>query len=325
MIFFLYGADTYRSIEKLNFLKKRYSAVRKNGSFNITEIETTNLSVNEFKQRVYSSGLFDQRRMLIIKSVFQCQKDDLLKVILEYLQKECSEKDNNIIFYDSDFNFKKNKNILLKQIFLFLTKKSADKIHYCQKFFLLKDSELRQWIEQEVDKQKGKINPLAVNCLAQLVGNDLWQMNNEINKLIAFCFPKEITIQDVNFVVNKNLDKDIFNLTNALGRKDKARALSLLEEQLTEGTKADYLLKMLVYQFRILLLLKDTNLDIYTLAKRFIINPYAIRKSEPLVNNFSLEELKKIYQGLLQIDLQSKIGSISTEGLVGLAINKLIT
>ena len=323
MIFFLYGADTYRAIKKLNFLKERYSVARKNSCFNITEIEATNLSVNEFRQRAYSSGLFDQRRMLIIKFVFQSKNDNLLKVILDYLQKEYSEKDNNIIFYDLDFNLKKNKNILLKQIFLLLTK-SVDKQHYYQNFSLLRESELRQWIKQEVNKQKKKINPLAINRLTQLVGNNLWQMKNEVDKLIAFSTLDEITIQDVNFMINRNLDKNVFNLTDALGRRDKVQALTLLEEQLKEGVKADYLLKMLIYQFRILLLLKDTDCNIYTIAKQLIINTYAITKSELLANNFSLEELKKIYQSLLQIDLQSKIGSISTEKLISLTINKLI-
>ena len=42
---------------------------------------------------------------------------------------------------------------------------------------------LKKWVVQEFEKNKIKINSDALDLLVRFVGNDLWQMANEINKL----------------------------------------------------------------------------------------------------------------------------------------------
>ena len=76
-----------------------------------------------------------------------------------------------------------------------------------------------------------------------------------------------------------------------------------------------------------LILLKEADShNIYSLSKQFgplKIHSFAIRKSLPLVNNFTLPELKKIYRHLLRADVQSKIGLAAPEKLISLLIGKL--
>jgi len=51
-------------------------------------------------------------------------------------------------------------------------------------FPLLKGRELRPWIQQRVSAEGGTISPQAVDLLAALIGNNLWIMSSEINKLV---------------------------------------------------------------------------------------------------------------------------------------------
>ena len=77
-------------------------------------------------------------------------------------------------------------------------------------------------------------------------------------------------------------------------------------EHLDNGDNALYLLSMIAYQFKTLLTIKEN-------PRNSGLHPFVVQKTLYLCNQFTAEQLKKIYQNIFQADLDIKTGKIDPE------------
>jgi len=195
-----------------------------------------------------------------------------------------------------------------------------------EEFKSLNNVETVNWLKKEISKNNIDINHGALIKLVSYIGNDLWQLNNEINKLDSYKNGKTINEEDIDILVNVKIDTNIFNTLDALAKRDKKTAFKLLHEHLEQGENEIYLLSMFVYQVRTLIKLKDLiekGTTYYDLAKKSKLHPFVIKKSSEQLNNFSLEQLKKVYHRLLEIDLELKKGHIDGQVALDLLIAEI--
>ena len=71
---------------------------------------------------------------------------------------------------------------------------------------------------------------------------------------------------------------------------------------------------MIVRQFRLLVQTKELatdGLDPRAIAKELKLHPYPARKLHTQARNFTLEQLERVHQRLLEVDVQIKTGQIS--------------
>lgn len=193
---------------------------------------------------------------------------------------------------------------------------------------------LKNWVKKEFKKYQAKIDSAVLEKLIEFVGNDLWQMSNEIKKLVVYktghnqartvtkvC--PEIEREDVELLVKPKIETDIFETIDAIAAKNKKRALKLLKAHLEKGDSPFYLFSMINFQFRNLLIIKDLmerNLSLYRFTD---LHPYTIKKTLALSERFRFPELKKIYQKIFQLDLDVKTGKIEPEMALDLLITEL--
>ena len=71
----------------------------------------------------------------------------------------------------------------------------------------------------------------------QYVGNDLNALTNEVTKLCAFAGGGEITAEQVEKTVTKNMETTVFLLSNALVRGDYSKAYALLDLLMAQRSK----------------------------------------------------------------------------------------
>jgi DNA polymerase III subunit delta len=315
MIIFLYGQDNYRSQEKLFDLINKFKEKRDLQGTSITELDGESLSNDEFRKNVLSAGLFAKKRMIIIKNLLAENKDqELLEEIMKFLKNKNNE-DNVVIFYEIASPL---KNKLNKKVFDLLAKEK-----YAEQFEALDERNLNKWIHALVQKEKGQISDSAVSLLIDFFGNNLWSIKNEIDKALAYGQGK-ITPEILKLLGESEKEENIFALMDALVAKNKKRAVELLEKELAKGTFFPQIIGSLAYQFRIMLQVKDSNnSNFYQLAKELGAHPFSIKKAVVQVKKYSLDELKKIYQEILEIDLQLKTSSRDPELLFDLLIAKL--
>ena len=96
----------------------------------------------------------------------------------------------------------------------------------------------------------------------------LLALSMELEKLVAFVFPaKELTVEDVTACIGDLHRYDAFDLAEALGQRNRQRALSLLRRVFTNDNEALRILHALVAHFRRLWQVKDLLMSGVTRAE----------------------------------------------------------
>ena len=96
----------------------------------------------------------------------------------------------------------------------------------------LKDSQLRQWIIQRLAGTGSSISPQAVNSLVGFVGNDLWLMSNEIEKLSVYAAGRSIEEEDVKALVSNAREAGVFTMVDAIIELRASKAQGFLQQLL---------------------------------------------------------------------------------------------
>jgi DNA polymerase-3 subunit delta len=103
-----------------------------------------------------------------------------------------------------------------------------------------------------------KIEPAAAEQLVEALAADVGRIAVEVEKLSLYGRP--ITAADLPLLVPDARQSTIFNLVNALGRRDRARSLETLDALVREGEYLPLALTFLATQFRMALVAREANL-----------------------------------------------------------------
>ena len=202
MLFLLYGADTYRSREKLNEIIDGYKKVHQSG-LNLEFFDGQDLDFTDFKNQIHTISMFREKKMIILKNVLSNNdfKTDFLKQKKLFIQ-----SDDILVFYEKD------KVLATNALFKFLKKEAK-----CQKFEVLSGLQLKDWIEKELAKKEFSIAPAAMEKLIGSIGNDLWRLAIELEKLMAYKIKTlEIKEEDVALLVTPENEADTLQTRDAL-------------------------------------------------------------------------------------------------------------
>jgi DNA polymerase-3 subunit delta len=169
--------------------------------------------------------------------------------------------------------------------------------------------QLADWIVNNTETKGGRIEFSAANDLAMFVGADLRALDNELEKLITYRSGETIRREDVRAIVSPAQEQSIFELADAMGKRDVAAALELLHDQLTHNVEPLYLLAMIARQFRMLLQVRDLaarGLTLEQIRTQLALHPFVARKVLEQSRNFSIDQLETIYRKLLETDVAVK-------------------
>lgn len=189
-------------------------------------------------------------------------------------------------------------------------------------FPLLNKSQLGQWIAQRVKTAGGTISTQAVELLGRFVGNDLWTMSNEVDKLISFTDGRRIEEGDIRAVVSYAQEASIFAMIDAVLEFRVGVAQELLQQLFKHGAAPAQILVMLSRQVRIIFQMKEmrrqkkTRADIQ--SKLGLTRDFVIRKAWDQVDRYSTARLREVYHRILETDISIKTGKL--EGEVALNI-----
>ena len=129
-----------------------------------------------------------------------------------------------------------------------------------------------------------------------------------------------ITKAVVDAVVIKDAEYTVFELTDALGKKDGDRAMKLLS--LME--KEQGVLSLISNHFRRLFFIGISDMTNAELASYLGVKEYAVVKARGQIKEFSKNQLRKINQLLEEIDYSIKSGAMqATNALYYLVFNIL--
>jgi DNA polymerase-3 subunit delta len=210
----------------------------------------------------------------------------------------------------------KNGNPLLRGL------AAMTKVRY---FPRLNQRELGPWIEQRVAAAGASISPAATSLLARFVGNDLWVMSGEVDKLALFAGGRRIEEADVRSVVSYAREASVFAMVDAILESRTGAAQRLLQQLLREGESPAQLLVMLARQVRIIFQIREMRgrgIPRGEIQARLgLMSDFVLRKAWEQADKYSPRKIRDVYHRLLEADISIKTGKYDGE----LAIDILIT
>jgi len=313
MIYFIYGEDSYSAKSKLEEIVLGYKEKHKSG-LSLIYIDADKKKFKDFYSELKITSMFAEKKLIILKNAFEDNKfqEDFLENI-----ENLEETQDIVVIYEDGSPDKRGKFF-----------KALQKNIKCQEFNYMQPAMLKKWVAHEFDLQSGKakINTDALDLLISFVGSDLWKMANEIKKLSSYKAGSIVEKKDIELLVKPNVENDIFKTIDALASKNKKLALSLFHKYFDDGEAPLYLLSMIAYQFRNLLVIKElqeANTPYGLIAKKSGLHPFVVQKSYYLCNQFSFLQLKKIYQKIFQVDSDIKTGKIEAETALDLLVSEI--
>lgn len=301
MIIFIYGPDTYRSHQKLNEIVEHYKKIYQQG-LNLKRFNLENASFKDFKDEIQQISMFKGKKLIILINAFSNSE---FKEKFKKDKQFFKEIEDVILFYE-------DKKILESDSFTKFLKKQGES----QKFELLEGQKLSSWVREEFKKRQTEIAEFGLSQLINFAGNDTWRLSNEIEKLVLYKAGKsKIEANDVEILVAPKIKSEIFETIDLLAKREKTRALELIQKHLEKGDSPFYLLSMINFQFRNLIMIKSygPSSNLFNIGPATGMHPFVIKKTIDLAKGFSFEELKKSFQKIFEADLAMKSGKVGAE------------
>ncbi|MDD7402729.1 MAG: DNA polymerase III subunit delta [Butyribacter sp.] len=166
-------------------------------------------------------------------------------------------------------------------------------------------------------KNNGKvIRESTVNYFLEQVDNSLLNIDNELEKLIAYTNGREeITREDVDSICSVLVTGQIFKLMDAVAGKKKQEAVKLYHDLLELKESPMSILRLLVRNFNILLQIKSLppKLSKQQIAQTIGIPPFSVGKYQMQCKNFSTAQLKEMLTMCVETEYNFKRGNIKEQ------------
>jgi DNA polymerase-3 subunit delta len=325
VFYVLDGDDAFSRNEELRALISR-TGDPEVGELNTTYLDGRSTDLNEIRHHCDSLPLLGERRLVIITGLLerlsQTGKERafgqaggrLLQDLLQYLPQLPAT--TRLILVEEATVPKRHPVIALAQQSGLGHIKTSD---------LPAGDALLRWTRKRVRLAGGEIEPAAAETLCTYVGNDLHQLDQEIQKLVAYTDgARSISEADVRELTPQARMDTVFDMVDAMGHRDGRTAIRIYRQLLDDGKDPLELLGMIVRQFRLMIQTKELAPTLGTaeaiareLGQR---SSYPIKKILGQSDNYTIPQLHRIYHRLLETDMDIKTGRVEAT----LALDTLI-
>ncbi len=127
----------------------------------------------------------------------------------------------------------------------------------------VEEGDAMRWATETATAHGVKVDADAARELADALGGDMMMIANELEKLILYVAEKKrITLGDVETMVLAAKQRSLYELTDAISAKDRAKALGIMDALLSSGDGDDAAighLYMLAKTYRQMLVIAEKN------------------------------------------------------------------
>ena len=317
--YFFWGEETYLGDQFIRHLNESLISPD-NQEYTIEKLRLSENSWPEIIDIICMIPVFFSPWRIIAIEIPENRKESLSsndkKLLSNYFSSPLS-RTTIVIIYQGKL---KKKDSLLK----FFT--SVDPSVVCTKELkALNDRSLFIWMDRKLSVEDKVLSPEAKKRLAEVKGNDLRGLDNELEKLVAYVDKRKvIELDDVNQLSGWTKTSFEWELSNSLEKGDFEQSLLVLNTLFKEGVRQEYIIGIIARFFRDIMLakiwLKDRSRDrksIYGELRPHITEKfgtfYRTKFTEffSLVERISLRELNDILVELRRIDLLVKTTGVN--------------
>jgi len=174
-----------------------------------------------------------------------------------------------------------------------------------------------RWVGEQFKLHGATADASACRLLAELVGDDLYELASEVEKVATWASGGTVTDADIELLVTPRAESPPWNLTDAWGARDVGGVLRAAERMLDRtGDPVSRTIPRLVGSLtnhvrraRAVRRLEEEGLSSQEAAARLGMKPYPAQKLYHQVQNFSGAELDDALVRLAELDHALKGGS----------------
>lgn len=175
-----------------------------------------------------------------------------------------------------------------------------------------------------LSKQNTKINTDAIDSLIMYCNLDLMRIMGEVNKLCNYVGEGNvITKQDVETLVHKDIEYSVFEVSDAVSKKDGKRAMKIVSELLQNKEQPQTILMMIQSNIRRMFYAITSKMTNKEIADMLNVKEYAIKIARETASRFSPAKLKAILDLGGELDYKIKSGQMSGENALYFYVNNI--
>lgn len=297
------GDEDYLINEAIDMVKKKYVSEAME-ALNYSVLDGKNISFDDLMNSCETLPFMASKKVVVLKEMGQFFLNENNEEIYDYLENLGSHL--LLLMVDSSNELKKTT-----KIYKFYNKKDL-----VIEFTKLKGNALNTWLEKIAKKYGVKISPANVNYFIQnstyhsrnIVSN-LYDLENEFIKIMSYCKDGEIQKKDIDYVMIKSLDNNIFDLLGAVSKGDIHGSISIFDKIYNSNEPVQKILFMITRQMRLMLgynMYRKKGYSDGEIIDKLQIKPYEYQKISTQARSQSLEEQKKYLNTLLEVDKRLK-------------------
>lgn len=317
------GQEEYLMNDSINRLKKKY----KNSfeEMNFINIEGKDGDLDILINACETLPFMSDKKIVILKDVKMfldnLDKDDE-KEFYKYI--DTLEDFLCLIFMDDSNSIKKNM-----KIYRHLNKKKAA-VDFSK--FLGRD--LNKWVESILKRHNKKMSFSNINYFIERssyrsrdVDLNLYDLENELLKIIDYSKDINIDKEDIDTILIRTIDTNIFEMLEAISRHDSSTAIKSFNEMYMSNEPVQRILYMITRQMRLILNYKLYSKKGYNRPmiqeKLKIRTSFEFGKISSQASQWTIERLKDIMDEILDIDIKIKTTSSDDKLLLEILLVKL--
>ena len=295
MIYVFLGSEVY-------LLKRKIDDLIKESSINnIINYDYDEYNIIDILNEVNYVDLFNDKKLIIVSNFsFKKMKEKDEKEFIKYID---NMNDNVIVFKCIDNSLDERKTI---------TKKLREKCKV-EEIKKMDYKQLHEYITNMFTKNNKKITYNQVKeILNRCEYNDDFAIN-ETEKLLLYKLGEEvITDEDIEKVVSKNSEKEIFTLSDAVMKKNIKQIYESYNILIKSNIDPVVIIDSLERQFRTLYQVKvlSKTMSEKDIVRKLKINAYVVKKAYENINNYKEEEIINNLYELSNLDIDIKINGL---------------
>lgn len=186
------------------------------------------------------------------------------------------------------------------------------------------ESELTNWILKKLQKDQKKITKENMKYLLSKVGNDMENVDCELEKLLSYTFERDIIEQsDIDAVCISEITGKIFEMIDAIGNRNQKKALDLYYDLIAVREAPMKILYMLTRQFNIMyqvMELSEKHFPAAQIATSMGIQNFIVNKTLSQCKNFKIQTIKNALKYAVRLEEDVKQGNMNDTMAVELII-----
>lgn len=307
-IYLLYGEEVF--LKKLYKNKLHKALVAEDDNMNFTSYEGKGINPNEVIDLAETLPFFADRRLIIIENsgFFKNQSIEMAEYMKVVAPSSC------FIFVEEEID-KRGK--------MFKAVKDVGRVVE----FPRQDAQtLTKWVLGLLKSDGKKITQSTMQLFLEMVGNDMENIEKELEKLVCYVGAREIIeSEDIRTVCTYQVTNQIFEMISAIADRKQKKALQLYYDLLALKEPPMRILFLIARQFNLLMQVKElqkSGYDSKTIGQRTGLYGFVVGKYIAQARHFKMEQLKHALRDCVEMEEGVKTGRINDRICVELLIVK---